>query len=190
MKERETMRKLVLFMFLFFLLGCSEMSQNMINDDVNPNQLPSITDSSATLLEDNSEELDPVPEGYKVYYPHSSENKLFSLLGKCPSYLEIFREGMSIAYGYEGGFPVDPKDNPNFQIYTGMLTQIAENVYSSKGVFHYLEYDGEYDDYVASGVDFYIILRGRKLYAVFEEKTVEELMDYQSDDYFELFDDY
>lgn len=126
-----------------------------------------------------------LPEGELIYFGNPETNDTFKPIG-FPTFVLVDQTNRYIEFGFEGGFEVDPENNPNFALYTGTLTEIDDQIYSSKGSYHYLDYQGNLDDFVKKNVDFYLVLKRDRLYVILQEMTLEELKAYESEDFYLL----
>ncbi len=171
--------KKILVCLLFVLTGCTSKnieptSTPIITPTPVSTPIPTIsitaTPTSSTVFE--------IPEGEKLYRG-GEENQMFtSIYGFAPSFIRVFANGNSIAIDFEGG-------ETTTYFYEGELTELAENIYSSYGNYGMEKYQHN-QEYVGTGIDFYIVLKENKCYAVFEKLTLEELLNYESEIFYKL----
>ncbi len=182
------MKKAFIFLLaLLVLSGCSlqqQEDQKNTTAVVEPTPKPSSTPepvltpvptSSEVLSDANSVE---VPQGDKVYFGNFEINHSFDAIGTPPTYIRIIENDTIITWGVEAGLVINTENNPYGGTFTGVMTEIAENIFAVEGDFFYLDYAGQYDNLVSEDTDFYIILRKDTLYGVFEPMSVYELEEY------------
>lgn len=109
-----------------------------------------------------------------------------------PTDLCIDWEAMTIRWVADCGIGIDydlftDEDQAGFvkldrSIYKGELTEVAENIYSSKGEF--LPTMLTKNTPLSDDIDFYIIIDDRKAYLILEPISLEDLIVYTSDSYY------
>ena len=114
-------------------------------------------------------------EGNLVYFGNPETSNMF-LPVQVASYVNISTIDKTISYGYEGG--------SNTIGYYGTLTELDDHIYAASG--HYSNDTKTYENMVKSGVDFYVVLKEGRMYAIFEDLSLEELRHYENDDYFKF----
>ena len=115
-------------------------------------------------------------EGNLVYFGNPETSNMF-LPVPSASYVTISTIDNTISYGYEGG--------SNTIGYNGILTELDDHIYSASGNYS-TGTNGIFDDMVKHGVDFYVVLKEGRMYAIFEDLSLEELRHYENDDYFKF----
>ena len=131
-----------------------------------------------------------VPSGPKIYGAMSVSEEFESRMLSYPTTIYLFNDTeTSIAFIYEYGLYTDEEKLVNSKkdkygnpyLYYGNVTELADNVYSVRGESGALI--ETYKDYISENIDFYIVLRGKKLFVVFEEMPLEDLINYNSEYY-------
>ncbi|MBR5291244.1 MAG: WG repeat-containing protein [Erysipelotrichaceae bacterium] len=115
-------------------------------------------------------------EGNLVYFGNPETSNMF-LPVPSASYVTISTIDKTISYGYEGG--------SNTIGYNGILTELDDHIYSASGNYS-TGTNGIFEDMVKPGVDFYVVLKEGRMYAIFEDLSFEELRHYENDDYFKF----
>lgn len=178
------MKKALILIISLTLLGCSpgpinDQETNTSSNVPSPTPSFSPTSNSPSLSEqDNVNDNTEIPQGDKVYFGSFEVNHSFDAIGTPPTYIRIIENDTVITWGIEAGLVANTENNPYGGTFTGVMTEIAENIYAVDGDFFYLNYEGQYDNLVSEDIDFYIILREDTLYGVFEPMSISELKEY------------
>ena len=114
-------------------------------------------------------------EGDLVYFGTPETSNMF-LPVPSATYVCISTANKTISYGYEGGGAAN--------LYQGTLTELDDHIYAASG--NYSASGEKFKDMVKSGVDFYVVLKEGRMYAIFEDLSLEELRHYENDDYFKF----
>ena len=115
-------------------------------------------------------------EGNLVYFGNPETSNMF-LPVPSASYVTISTTDKTISYGYEGGSGAIS--------YDGTLIELDDHIYAASGSYSSLTY-GTFENMVKPGVDFYVVLKKGRMYAIFEDLSLEELRHYENDDYFKF----
>ena len=177
---RKRLFAVVLALGLILMSACMGQVTDEQTPETTPDSTPVPTptptqESSETLS--NANNVD-VPQGDKVYFGNFEVNHSFDAIGTPPTYIRIIENDTVITWGIEAGLVVNTENNPYGGTFTGVMTEIAENIYAVDGDFFYLNYAGQFDNLVSEDIDFYILLRGNTLYGVFEPMSISELEAY------------
>ena len=172
------MKKILIFIILLALSGCLSNPLKGSETITSSNNLSPTSSSSSSNEPTNVNDNAEVPQGDKVYFGNFEVNRSFDAIGTPPTYIRIIENDTIITWGIEAGLVVNTENNPYGGTFTGVMTEIAENIYAVDGDFFYLDYAGQYDNLVSENIDFYILLRGNDLYGVFEPMSVSELEEY------------
>ena len=99
---------------------------------------------------------------------------------------------LNIGFIYEYGALAEPCDDDlpkdkywNTYLYYGKLSEVEKNIYSSDG--NYTSAWDSAEDTISADKDFYVVLKGEKMFFLFEEMSIVELREYESDIYFMLY---
>lgn len=179
----------IILVSLVLMTGCSiKPEENFPTPSISPEisvaPTPAPTTTPTPTPTPTPIEDEQVPVGKLEYSGNPEMNPMFYPVGSV-TYVNLFDEGNSITWGFEGG--------GNCLTYHGELTELDENIYSVSGDFVVADfeefecyYDGSYDSLVSEGIDAYIVLKGKRLYAIFEEMSLDELRNYESEYYYRI----
>lgn len=128
----------------------------------------------------------------KEYWTNYELREQFETIGfQCGSiHLFIGENNNQIGMIFEGGsltkedlishdYQFECDEHGNIYIYYGKMNKVAENIYSCNG--NYTSYYKRAKNLISEDIDFYIIEKEERLYFIFEDLSLEELKNYNSE---------
>lgn len=168
-----------------FFIGCTSQKEINNTDKTKPDE------TNKSVLS-----YDQVISKELIYYSLEEYNELILTIierfGVEPHWITITPDYSQIGWGADIGSS-NSKEDHEFKKYTsddrlfaslyfGELTQLSENVYSVKGEVIPSQKDKQMS--ISDTVDYYLIFDENRLYFVFDETTLTDLIHYQSDTFF------
>lgn len=193
------MKKIFVLILSLFLLSCNNI-ENKSTQKVNENIVNNTLDNSITTQKNEDNLIQKVlRQSFVVDDPTYAKSPMVKYLKYPPSSILLFYEN-KLQIGFiqefetpEDNIPENIKYYKNEAIkcepscgkfsYFGYLTKISDNIYySSKGIITPTR--NSYLKTIKNDIDFYIVIKNDKYYFVFEDLTLNELKNFESDYYY------
>lgn len=202
------MRIALALILLLLLNGCVIKKTQPMNEDQSFSNQTSITETStappqsseicdAATIHDISDILnyiEPPLEYIGIYDTDELGKEFITRYGFYPSQILLFENNtLSINMQFHGGtdlsfsdedFNLGESPSGGKYFYKGVLTKLNNNVYSSKGEF--ISPIQEKAEFVSNEIDFFLIFKEDRLFFVFEDMNMNDLLSYESSSFAKL----